>query len=128
MDSADALQVRGRPMSAQLTHVAAFFGSVHVLRQLLGARADPAAQGNWVSRGNSTWVQPIHLAAEQGHTSVVQQLPRAPSDANIIVYRVRGQAGTHKDVRVRRGRRDRGRLRRHGRSARQLDLEAALRR
>jgi hypothetical protein len=35
--------------------------------------------------------------------SVAQQLPRTPKDANIIVYRVRGNKGTHKDMRVRRG-------------------------
>jgi hypothetical protein len=35
--------------------------------------------------------------------SVAQQLPRTPEDANIIVYRVRGNKGTHKDMRVRRG-------------------------
>ena len=35
--------------------------------------------------------------------SVAEQLPRTPSDANIIVYRVRGNAGTYKDTRVRKG-------------------------
>ena len=32
--------------------------------------------------------------------SVAQQLPRAPRDANIIVYRVRGKAGTHRGQRL----------------------------
>jgi len=35
-------------------------------------------------------------------SSVAWQLPRAPSDCKIIVYRQRGKAGTHRDVHVRR--------------------------
>ena len=42
----------------------------------------------------------INFVSETG--SVARQLPRAPCDANLIVYRVRGMAGTHKDLRVRR--------------------------
>ena len=33
--------------------------------------------------------------------SVAQQLPRAPKDTGIIVYRVRGKAGTHKGEQLR---------------------------
>mmetsp|Transcript_29380 Transcript_29380/g.63156 ORF Transcript_29380/g.63156 Transcript_29380/m.63156 type:complete len:86 (-) Transcript_29380:830-1087(-) len=33
--------------------------------------------------------------------SVVTQLPRAPSDVPILIYRMRGKKGTHKDMEVR---------------------------
>ena len=41
----------------------------------------------------------INFVSETG--SVVSQLPRAPSATNFIIYRVRGKALTHKDLRVR---------------------------